>query len=276
MTHNPLHGALVKLKKTFLPSPEVGAQRRQRVFGTTSKAPAIAAGLVAGASVTPIGRAVVSALGSTYVGKRLGLGLAGASVFSGLKSFASEGSLNIIPSAKQSIYGAGLAIHPIAGVLGIAAGESVALAKKATPYFERGFEYTKEKFDEAQEAAIKYAYEPAPYGSPYVLEREREAVMAIAHAENIAGQAYGYGKEILQEGYGAVSSYVQGFGTSFAFPTIQTASEVTVRGLEGLKGFGEGALGDLKAFAQLMGISLVALLAYLGIKRYKKKKRRKK
>lgn len=52
---------MVNLRKVFFPSAQEGAARRQRVFGTTSKTPAI----VTAASVLPIGR-IARAAGSIF------------------------------------------------------------------------------------------------------------------------------------------------------------------------------------------------------------------
>jgi len=217
------------LKKTFLPSAEEGARRRQRTFGTTSKVPAVVAGLGAGASVTPIGRAVLGAVGKTYVGKKLGLGLLGASVFSGAKSFAQTGSINPIPSAKQLVYATGLAISPYAGGLGIVLGETFGFAKKAT-------DFTKEKV--------------IPFVAENIVEPTVDYV-ASGEARSDAEVLKEFALKQGERGYSAVSEYFTGvIGRYQPSIPLTVGGGIDIRGLEGLGNLGGGALDSLKEFAQ--------------------------
>jgi len=251
-------GILQKLKKTFLPSAEEGARRRLRTFGTVAKTPAVVAGLTAGASVTPAGRAVIGAIGRTYVGKKLGLGLLGASTFSAIKSFASTGSINPVPSAKQFVYATGLAFNKYAGGLGIIAGESLHYGKKAIEFFK----------DPVIPFVEKNIIDPSvDYVASGEARSDAQVLKEFALKQYETGSEYA--SRVYQGAVGAVGSY---------FPSIpvNVGGGIDIRGLEGLGGLGSGALESLKDFAKIMGISLVALLAYLGIKKARKKKKSKK
>jgi len=72
-------GLLTKIKNVFMPSAEVGAQRRLNVFGTTSKVPAIAAGLAAGAAVAVAGAAGAGVL-TAQVAKKAAVSVASTAV----------------------------------------------------------------------------------------------------------------------------------------------------------------------------------------------------
>lgn len=109
---------LQRLKNTFLPSAEEGARRRQKVFGTTSKIPAI----ITAGSVLPVGRVVKGAVGlfrgASNVGK--------VTAVAGATAGAGKGIFNVVKGAYERTLGNPLAEGGLAGYGGRVLGRTIA------------------------------------------------------------------------------------------------------------------------------------------------------
>lgn len=268
-----------RLKKTFLPSAEEGARRRLAAFGTTSKKPAVAAALIAGASVLPLGR-IARGAGAVFKGTRaLGTGVASTAAGVATKKTFGQVARGAYERALGNPFGGG-----VKSFFGRIAGRAV-----GAPLFATGAAFAKsaitgEDVNLSKDALVKGSIGfalggPVGYavgtgfglvdlGTDKVSDIVKEINMPNVPSPQDFGEDIG---ELLRETGSGVAEFSQGLGSGLSGNSF-IAPQVSY-GIAGPSVSVDAGRGGIPPELWLL---LVSLLGVAGARAYLKRRKKKK